>query len=66
MTPSRLTIKTKPITSLELYKTQVQNMYDRLRAGNLGKSHLPAQLGGTYGQRQLLTEKNVLDVTEIT
>lgn len=65
MTKTRLTVRTKPMTSLELYKTQVQNIYDRLRAGNLDKSHLPAQLGGTYGQRQLLAEKNVLDVTEI-
>lgn len=66
MTQPRLMVKTKPMNSLELYKTQVQNVYDRLRAANLGLNHLPAQLGGTYGQRQLLTEKNVLDVTEIT
>ena len=57
--------RTKSITRLELYKTQVQAIYDRMRAENLGIQYVPATLGGIGGQRLLLQEKTVLDITEI-
>lgn len=57
--------RTKSITRLELYKTQVQAVYDRMRAENLGIQYIPATLGGVGGQRLLLQEKTVLDITEI-
>lgn len=57
--------KTKAISRLELYKTQVQAVYDRMRAENLGIQYIPATLGGIGGQRLLLQEKTVLDITEI-
>lgn len=57
--------RTKSITRLELYKTQVQSVYDRMRAENLGIQYIPATLGGIGGQRLLLQEKTVLDITEI-
>jgi len=57
--------RTKSITRLELYKTQVQAVYDRMRAENLGIQYIPATLGGIGGQRLLLQEKTVLDITEI-
>lgn len=61
----KILTKTKAITPLELYKIQVQNVYDRMRAENDGKQHLAALMGGIGGQRELLLEKNVLDVTEV-
>lgn len=57
--------RTKSITRLELYKTQVQAVYDRMRAENIGIQYIPATLGGVGGQRLLLQEKTVLDITEI-
>ena len=57
--------RTKPITRLELYKTQVQTIYDRMRAENTSSQYIPAMLGGLGGQRLLLQEKTVLDITEI-
>ncbi len=65
MNDPKILSKTKSITALELYKIQVQNIYDGLRAENEGKLHIPAHMGGVGGQRELLSEKNVLDVTEV-
>lgn len=66
MVNERVSSRTKPLTRLELFKLQMNNVTDYLRAENSGKDYLPAQLGGTYGQRELLTDNNVLDVTEIS
>lgn len=57
--------RTKAVTLIELYKTQVQTIYDRMRAENTGLQYIPATLGGLGGQRLLLQEKTVLDITEI-
>lgn len=66
MNEPRLISKTVPLTNHQLYCLQVRDIYDRLRAENTGMSHIPAQLGGTYGQRELLSEKNALDITEVS
>ena len=57
--------KTKAMTRLELYKSQVANVFDRMRAENSSYQYLHASLGGIYGQRILLQEKTVLDITEV-
>lgn len=62
----RVSSKTRALTRLELLKLQVSGVFDRLRAENDSKEFLPAQLGGTYGQRELLTDKNVIDITEVS
>lgn len=59
----RLKTVLKPITPHELFKMQVQGMYDKLRYGKV-KSYVPAQFGGYDGQRIVLQEDMVLTVVE--
>lgn len=55
--------KLKPVTPYELFRLQVQGMYDNLRY-NKNKSYVPAQFGGLNGQRAVIEEEMVVNVTD--
>lgn len=61
----RLISKTIPLSAHQLFKMQVGDVFDGIRAAQEGKQFLPAQFGGIYGQREMLREKSVIDITRI-
>lgn len=56
---------TKAVTPTALYSQLISSMFDSFRCVNDGKAHYPAQFGGISGQRSVLAERSVLDITNI-
>lgn len=56
------------MTSTQIFKNQVDNIYGKLRHENQGDSDVsfqPTHMGGLPGQRDILTGKNVMRETTV-
>lgn len=62
--PPRIIPKLTPITPMELYLQQVKSVFDNIRYQTRGFEYVPAQMGGIFGQRQVLEETLVLELTD--
>jgi hypothetical protein len=56
--------KLTPITPRELYFQLVSNIYDTIRYTNMGVDYSPAQYGGIFGQKVILDQSMVMEVTD--
>lgn len=65
MSEPRVTTTTQPMTPTGLYVQLVNSLFNSLRSQNDGKGFFPSQFGGIAGQRGVLEERTVLDVTDI-
>lgn len=52
-----------PITPRELYFQIVSGTYDKMRFTNSGMEYTPAQFGGIFGQKVILDQSTVMEVT---
>ena len=55
--------KLVPITPRELYFQLVSGTYDNMRFTNSGLTYTPAQFGGIFGQKTILDQSTVMEVT---
>ncbi len=55
--------KMVPMTPAQVYLNQVSGAIETLRTARDGQSYIPAQLGGISGQRKVLQEAVVLQLT---
>lgn len=62
--PPKIIPKLTPISPYEIYLQQVKGVYDGIRAARLGLSYYPPQLGGIFGQTQVMGEIVVLELTD--
>ena len=53
-----------PITPRELYFQLVNRTYDTIRYTNMGVAYTPAQYGGTFGQKVILDQSMIMEVTD--
>lgn len=60
----RITPRLVPMTPLEIYLQQVKGTYDAIRVERLEKEYYPPQLGGFFGQREVMDETLVLELTD--
>lgn len=51
------------MTAHQIFKMQVKGVYENLRTGE-DTEYVPPHLGGPYGQREVINEHVVLNVTE--
>lgn len=65
MSQPKVTTSTQPMTPTKLYVQLVNSMFNSFRSQNDGKAFFPSQFGGLAGQRSVLEERTVLDVTDI-
>lgn len=63
---NRIVPKLVPITPYELYLQQVKGTYDSIRSYNADSSvtYIPPQFGGFMGQKEVLEQKVVLELTD--
>lgn len=61
---SSITSRLVAMTPYQIYKTQVQGVMDKIRASFAGNEYIPSQFGGLSGQREVITEKVVLQVID--
>lgn len=52
------------ITPTELYKFQIRNGFDNIRYTNRDMTYYPTQFGGVQGQRIVLSEPSIMEITE--
>jgi len=55
--------KLTSLSPYEIYLQQVKGAYDGIRASSLGVIYYPPQLGGFFGQLQVMDEIMVLELT---
>lgn len=60
----RIIPKLVPITPLEIFLQQVKGTFDAIRVERLGKTYYPPQLGGIFGQLEVMDETLVLELTD--
>lgn len=65
MTTPKITTSLKDMTQTELYMQLVNSVFNSMRCQNDGKNFFPAQFGGLDGQRSVIEDRTVLDVTII-
>jgi hypothetical protein len=60
-------IKLVNMTSTEIFKVHVESTIGRLRhlATDSEKQFMPTQLGGVFGQKELLEQRNVMRQTTV-
>jgi hypothetical protein len=54
----------RPMTPLEIYLLQVKSAYDNIRSQRLELDYIPPQLGGFFGQYEVMQEQVVLEITD--
>mgnify|MGYP000271204969 FL=1 len=60
---SKKTVDIVNMTSTQIFKRQVDNIYGKLRHENTSDGRIrfaPTHMGGVYGQRDILTGRNVM------
>lgn len=62
----KITSRLKPMTPTELFKLQVQGNMQSIRLRNSGYINVPAQFGGLKGQRTVLEQSEVIEVTDFS
>lgn len=53
------------MTSTQIYKNQVNNIFNKLRVENDNKEFQPTHMGGLPGQRDILISRSVMRETEV-
>lgn len=64
LAPPKLIPKLTPLTPYEIYLLQVKAAYDNIRTERRNISYIPPQLGGFSGQREVMDETVVLELTD--
>lgn len=66
---SNQSIKIVNMTSTEVFKTQVNNIYGRLRHINGGRTsvlYMPTHMGGIIGQKDIIDSQSIMRKTKVT
>ena len=58
-------LQTVAITEKSLVELQISAMMGAFRANTSGESLVPGQLGGLYGQREILADQTPLTITRL-
>jgi hypothetical protein len=53
-----------PITPYEIFLQQVKGTYDAVRYKRRSMDYIPAQMGGIFGQKEVIDSGLVLEITE--
>lgn len=56
--------KLMPLTPYEIYLQQVKGAYDNIRALRINYTYYPPQLGGFFGQVEVMDDTIVLELTD--
>lgn len=59
----RLIPKLLPLTPYEIVLLQIQGTFDAIRYGRQGMDYIPPHMGGLFGQREVMDEIVVLEIT---
>lgn len=62
--PQVITPKLVPISPYEVYLQQVKGLFDQIRTERIGMSYIPPQMGGYFGQKDVVDEIIVLELTD--
>jgi hypothetical protein len=62
--PQRITPQLQPMSPYEVYLQQVKGTFDRIRTERIGMSYIPPQMGGYFGQKDVIDENIVLELTD--
>jgi hypothetical protein len=60
----RIVPKLVPITPYEIFLQQVKGTYDAIRSDRDGFTYTPPQMGGIFGQKDVIDECIVLELTD--
>lgn len=60
----RIIPKLVPVTPLEIFLQQIKGTFDAIRVERLDMTYYPPQLGGIFGQREVMAETLVLELTD--
>jgi hypothetical protein len=52
------------ITPKEIYLQRVNSIYDKIRQNNSGQDYIPLQFGGLFGQKAILDQSLVMEITQ--
>ncbi len=58
-------LATVPMTPKAIVEMQIGTVMGALRASSAGDAYVPGQLGGIYGQREVLLERTPLTVVKL-
>ena len=58
-------LATVPMTPKAIVEMQIGTVIGALRASSAGDAYVPGQLGGIYGQREVLLERTPLTVVKL-
>lgn len=62
--PPKIIPRLTAMSPYEIYLQQVKAAYDGIRSSRLNLSYYPAQFGGIFGQRDVINEVVVLELTD--
>lgn len=64
MATNKIIPKLTPLTPYEIFLQQVKGTYDAIRFQRVDMTYYPPQMGGFFGQQEVIAETAVLELTD--
>lgn len=64
MDNTKIIPKLVPLTPYEIYLQQVKGTFDSIRYSRINMTYYPPQLGGFFGQQEVISDTAVLELTD--